>query len=75
MFAGSSVMVINKTDLLPYVDFDVDRCVELARRVNPEIEVIRLSARTGDGLERWLEWLSSAAAEVVPKAASAVEAP
>ncbi len=57
IFAGAALMIVNKTDLLPYVDFDVDRCVELARRVNPAIEAIALSARTGEGMAPWLDWL------------------
>jgi len=49
MFAAADLMVINKIDLLPYVDFDVERCIEFARRVNPRIEVLQLSAK---GLNR-----------------------
>ena len=59
MFAASDLMIINKSDLLPYVDFDLERCVGFARRVNPDIEVLTLSARTGEGLEAWLEWVAS----------------
>jgi hydrogenase nickel incorporation protein HypB len=57
MFRSADLMIVNKTDLLPYVDFDVERCVELARRVNPEIEVLQLSATRGDGLDGWYDWL------------------
>jgi hydrogenase nickel incorporation protein HypB len=57
MFAAARLMVINKVDLLPYVDFDVGRCIELARRVNPAIEVLQLSATRGDGLQDWIDWL------------------
>ena len=57
MFAASRLMVINKTDLLPHVDFDVECCIEYARRINPSIEVIQLSATTGEGLPEWLDWL------------------
>lgn len=57
MFAAATLMVINKTDLLPYVDFDVARCVEMARRVNPAIEVLQVSAKTGEGMDAWLGWL------------------
>lgn len=53
-FAAASLMVLNKVDLLPYVDFDVDRCIELARRVNPHIEVLCVSARSGEGLDDWV---------------------
>jgi hydrogenase nickel incorporation protein HypB len=63
MFAAADLLVLNKADLLPYVDFDVERCVEYARRVNPEIEVLRLSARTGEGMDRWLAWIAAAQAD------------
>ena len=57
MFAAASLMLINKIDLLPHVDFDVSRCVAAARRVNPHIEVLQLSATTGTGLDAWIGWL------------------
>jgi hydrogenase nickel incorporation protein HypB len=57
MFAAASLMVLNKTDLLPHVKFDVARCIELARRVNPTIEILQLSATTGEGMDAWLHWL------------------
>jgi hydrogenase nickel incorporation protein HypB len=52
-------MILNKTDLLPYVDFDVSRALAKAREVNPDIKVFRVSARSGDGLESWYSWLRS----------------
>lgn len=57
MFAASRLMVINKMDLLPHVDFSVEDCIAHARRVNPDIEVITLSAQTDEGLKDWLDWL------------------
>ena len=60
MFAASGLMVLNKVDMLPYVDFDVDACIEYARRVNPDIEVLRLSARTGEGMGGWIAWIAAA---------------
>jgi hydrogenase nickel incorporation protein HypB len=57
MFAAASLMVLNKIDLLPHVKFDVARCIELARRVNPAIEILQLSATTGEGMDAWLHWL------------------
>ncbi len=57
MFAAARLMVLNKVDLLPYVAFDVDRCIAHARRVNPAIEVLRVSATKGDGLNAWLDWI------------------
>ena len=60
MFAASDLMILNKIDLLPYVDFDVAACIAYARRINPDIDVIQLSARSGDGMDRWFAWLTSA---------------
>jgi hydrogenase nickel incorporation protein HypB len=60
MFAAASLMVLNKTDLLPHVQFDVARCIQLARRVNPTIEILQLSATTGEGMDAWLHWLDHA---------------
>lgn len=59
MFRASQLMVINKIDLLPYVDFDVDAAVAQARQINPDIEVLQLSATTGDGLDTWYRWLET----------------
>jgi len=60
MFAASDLMILNKIDLLPYVDFDADSCVDYARRVNPDIQVLRLSSRSGEGMAAWLAWLRDA---------------
>jgi len=57
MFDAASLCLINKTDLLPYVDFSAERCREYALRVNHHLEFIELSARNGDGVESWLNWL------------------
>ena len=57
MFAAATLMVLNKTDLLPHLDFDVPKCIEYAQRVNPGIEVLLVSAKTGAGLDAWVEWL------------------
>jgi hydrogenase nickel incorporation protein HypB len=57
MFAAASLMVLNKIDLLPYVRFDVARCMAMARQVNPGIEILQLSATTGEGMHAWLHWL------------------
>ncbi len=57
MFHAAGLMLLNKIDLLPHLDFDVDRCIEYARRVNPGIQVLRVSARSGEGLEHWHRWL------------------
>ena len=57
MFRAASLMLLNKIDLLPYVDFDVDAAIAYARRVNPAIRVIRVSATSGEGLGEWLAFL------------------
>jgi hydrogenase nickel incorporation protein HypB len=57
MFRASTVMLLTKIDLLPYVAFDRDRCLEYARQVNPHLRVYPLSATTGTGLEAWYDWL------------------
>lgn len=62
MFAASSLMLVSKVDLLPHLDFDVDALIENARRVNPNIAVLKVSARTGEGLDRWLAWVEAARA-------------
>jgi hydrogenase nickel incorporation protein HypB len=60
MFAAADVMLLTKTDLLPYLDFDVARCLEYARRINPEIQCFQVSAKTGEGLLAWYGWLETA---------------
>jgi hydrogenase nickel incorporation protein HypB len=62
MFAAADVMIVNKIDLLPYVDFDVQRCSDFARAIRPGIEVISLSAATGENVEAWYEWIRGARA-------------
>jgi hydrogenase nickel incorporation protein HypB len=57
MFAAARLMVLNKIDLLPHLDFDIARCIGYARRVNPGIEVLLVSARSGVGMPAWLDWL------------------
>jgi len=61
MFSAADLMLLNKCDLLPYLSFDVDRAIEYARRVNPKIAVIRISATSGEGLADWLAWLAAGA--------------
>ena len=57
IFRGSELMLLNKVDLLPHLQFDVARCIQNARQVNPNLKVLQLSATRGDGLAGWLEWL------------------
>ena len=59
MFHAADVMILNKIDLLPYVDFDVQRCLDFARQVNPNLQVMQLSASKGDNLGEWTDWLAS----------------
>ena len=59
MFRAADLMILTKTDLLPYVPFDADRAEEYARRVNPRIRTIRVSAMTGEGMEKWLVWIAA----------------
>ena len=58
MVAASRLMLINKIDLLPHVDFDVAACIDRARQVNPDIEVLQVSARTGEGMGAWRDWIA-----------------
>lgn len=57
MFGASKMMILNKIDLLPYVKFDVEKCIAYAKEVNPDIEVLQVSATTGEGMKAWYEWL------------------
>jgi hydrogenase nickel incorporation protein HypB len=57
MFHAADVMLLNKVDLLPHVDFDVARCREMARRVNPAITIFEVSSRSGEGMGSWYDWL------------------
>ena len=59
MFRASDLMLLNKCDLLPYLTFDADLAVANARRVNPDIQVIRISATSGEGMDEWLEWIKA----------------
>ena len=57
MFAASEVMVVNKLDLLPYVDYDLQKVKRQALAINPHLRIFELSCRTGEGLDTWCEWL------------------
>jgi len=57
MFRSADICLINKTDLLPYLDFDLDRFRSFCLQVNPGITFIELSAKTGEGFDRWINWL------------------
>lgn len=59
MFAAADIMLLNKIDLLPYLHFDVEACIANAKRVNPNIQVIQVSATNGEGMDAWLAWLET----------------
>lgn len=59
MFRAADLMLLNKCDLLPYLEFDVDKAEACARRVNPDIRIIRVSATSGLGMDEWVEWLAA----------------
>ncbi|MBT8454481.1 MAG: hydrogenase nickel incorporation protein HypB [Rhodobacteraceae bacterium] len=70
MFTASRLAILNKIDLAPYCDVDLDAYEANLRRVNPGIEILRVSARTGEGMDDWVAWLRSAlAAKTADKAA------
>ncbi|MFQ6398749.1 hydrogenase nickel incorporation protein HypB [Nocardia sp. KC 131] len=64
MFAAAGLVIVNKIDLLPYVDFDLDKCREYAHSVNPGVEILPMSVTTGDGIARWYDWLAMERAAV-----------
>ena len=57
MFHAADIMLLNKVDLLPYLDFDLESCKEMARRVSPGIQIFEVSSRTGEGMDAWYSWL------------------
>ena len=57
MFTICDCLLINKIDVLPYFDFSLEKCEEYVRRLNPEMKIIPISARTGEGIDEWAEWL------------------
>lgn len=59
MFRAASLMLLNKCDLLPYLSFDADLAIEYAHRINPGLQVIRISATSGEGMNVWLDWIAA----------------
>ena len=57
MFQVCQCLLINKMDVLPYFDFDLEACKERVRKLNPDIKIIPISARTGEGMDEWIQWL------------------
>ena len=74
MFAAASMMILNKVDLLPHLDFDVAQCIEYARRVNPDIVVLQVSARSGQGMEEWLAWVNEGRRRAIAAKVTALKA-
>src|SRR6476659_6584972 len=72
IFFKSELLVITKTDLLPYVPFDIAQAEENARKVHPGMEIVRVSCTAGDGLKEWLQWLERRKSPVAEKAGSLV---
>ena len=62
MFHAADLMILNKIDLLPYLDFDLEQCIQFAKQVNPRIKILQLSAKTGEGMENWIQWLEASRA-------------
>ncbi|MHB8210419.1 MAG: hydrogenase nickel incorporation protein HypB [Acidithiobacillus sp.] len=61
MFHAADLMLLNKVDLLPHLEFDVDTCIDYARRINPKLAVLQVSATRGDGMAAWLDWIGRGA--------------
>ncbi len=59
MFHAADLMILNKVDLLPHLDFDVAQCEAYAMQVNPDIKIIRLSAKTDEGMDAWCNWIQA----------------
>jgi len=74
MFHAASLMLLNKVDLLPHLSFDVERCLANARRVNPAIEILQVSATSGAGMAPWLAWIERGVAAAARQRANPVAA-
>ncbi|MGE5478763.1 MAG: hydrogenase nickel incorporation protein HypB [Bacteroidales bacterium] len=74
MFAAADLMILTKVDLLPHLDFDVAACVANARKVNPDMAVLQLSARSGEGMDQWLAWIAEGRRRAVTARIDALEA-
>ena len=59
MFKESTALIINKTDLMPYVNFDMEKAVKDAMSINPDLNVFKVSCKTGEGLDKWVSWMTS----------------
>ena len=72
MFAAADLMLLNKCDLLPHLDFDADLCEANARRINPSIRIVRISATKGEGIDAWINWIRGGAKEARGRRSRAV---
>lgn len=57
MFHAADLLLLNKIDLLPYLDFDMEKCIDYAKKVNPSIQILKVSATTGQGMDDWYQWI------------------
>ena len=65
VFHNSHLLLINKCDLTGILDFDIKKLKENARKINPKLDIIELSAKTGNGIEKWLEWLKKTGHKII----------
>jgi hydrogenase nickel incorporation protein HypB len=70
MFAAADLMLVSKVDLLPHLRFDIDALIANARRVNPQIDVLQVSAQSGVGMDAWMEWIARELARTAPTSAA-----
>ena len=63
MFSICDVLLVNKIDVMPYFDFDLEKCTEYVKKLNPNIRIIPISARTGEGIDEWTGWIRAQVAE------------
>ena len=69
MFRAADLMLLNKCDLLPYLEFDVALAIGYALRINPRLKVIRISATSGEGMAEWIEWINAGCSNALPSPA------
>ena len=72
IFFKSDLLILSKVDLLPYVPFNIDEAAENARKIHPEIEVLKLSCQNSDGFQEWMDWLNKRRTEAKSRIAQAV---
>ena len=63
MFEASNAVIINKMDLVPHLQYDLDLTVRNIQKVNPKAEILKLSAATGEGVDVWYRWIKNCVAE------------